>query len=241
MIKMFIGSSSNGEDSQIEAAYEYSLRKNTDEELDIVWMRQTPDEDNFWYHENTEHWSTPFSGYRWFIPEYCNFEGRAIYTDCDMINFRDINDLYSIDMEDRPVAARRGKRFGGHEFCVMVIDNAKMQQHSIPVSRQKNIVEYHHRMIHKFSGNEDLVCDIDPKWNCLDGEDYPLEDIWQLHYTNMATQPWKPSWYVGPKNEHPRDDIVQVFWDTFEEATGVEGFVLHEPGRVIQDYGIIGQ
>ena len=57
----------------------------------------------------------------------------------------------------------------------------------------------------------------------------------------MATQPWKPSWYVGPKNEHPRDDIVQVFWDTLEEAAGVEGFVLHEPGRVIQDYGIIGQ
>ena len=240
---MFIGSSSNGEDKKIEAAYEYSLRQNTNEELDITWMRQTPIEEDFWYHENTEKWSTPFSGYRWFIPEYCNFQGRAIYTDCDMINFRDISDLYNIDLEGRPIAARRGKRFGGHEFCVMVIDNAKMERHSIPVSRQKSISEYHHRMIHKFSGNDELVQELDPRWNCLDGEEYPIDEIWQLHYTNMATQPWRPEWYVGPTNEHPRDDIVKVFHDKLDEALEDNPLCLYQPdsNQQIQDYGIIGQ
>ena len=48
-IKLFIGTSSNGEDNEIEAAYEYSLRKNTDRELDIVWMQQTADENSYWH------------------------------------------------------------------------------------------------------------------------------------------------------------------------------------------------
>jgi hypothetical protein len=40
---MFIGSSSKGEDADIEMAYEHSLRENCSEELDIVWMRQSDD------------------------------------------------------------------------------------------------------------------------------------------------------------------------------------------------------
>ena len=80
-IRMFIGSSSNGEDAPIEAVYDYSLNQNCSRDLDIVWMRQTEDVDSFWGGWNTPLWSTPFSGFRWAIPEYCNFEGRAIYTD----------------------------------------------------------------------------------------------------------------------------------------------------------------
>lgn len=240
MIRMFIGSSSNGEDATIEAAYEYSLRKNTSRKIEINWMRQTADMDSYWYHENTERWSTPFSGYRWFIPEFCGYKGRAIYTDCDMINFKDIEELWNVDMKGKPIAARKGVRFGGHEFCVMVIDNAVMKQHLIPSARQAMNVDYHHRMINLFSGNDELVEDLDPRWNCLDGEDRELDDIWQLHYTNMATQPWRPSWYVGPQNDHPREDIVQVYHDTLEEATA-NGYPPKEFGHEIDDYLIIGQ
>jgi lipopolysaccharide biosynthesis glycosyltransferase len=240
MIRMFIGSSSNGEDAQIEAAYEYSLRKNTNKHIEINWMRQTADDDSFWYHENTERWSTPFSGYRWFIPEHCGFKGRAIYTDCDMINFRDINELWNVDLAGKPIGARRGTRFDGHEFCVMVIDNEKMREHLIPVERQADIQDYHHRMIAKFSGNADLVEDLDPRWNCLDGEELSVDKIWQLHYTNMATQPWQPEWYTGPKKDHPREDIVKVFYDTLAEAEQAG----HPPKSFeheIDDYLIIGQ
>ena len=88
MIKMFIGSSSKGEDKDIEIAYEYSINQNTKEEVQIEWMRQSDDPNSYWGCWETHTWPTPFSGFRWGIPEYCNFEGRAIYTDCDMINFR---------------------------------------------------------------------------------------------------------------------------------------------------------
>jgi lipopolysaccharide biosynthesis glycosyltransferase len=237
---MFIGSSSNGEDATIEAVYEYTLRKNTKTHIEINWMRQTSDDSSFWFHDNTERWSTPFSGYRWFIPEHCGFKGRAIYTDCDMINFRDINDLWEVDLKGKPLAMRRGSRFGGHESCVMVIDCEAMKKHLIPVSRQVDIAEYHHRMINKFSGNDDLVETLDSRWNCLDGESYAVDNIWQLHYTNMATQPWQPSWYAGKQKEHPRKEIVQLYYDKLDEATA-NGYPPVHFEHEIDDYDIIGQ
>lgn len=243
-VHIFIGSSSNGEDAEIEVAYEHSLRKNCSRAVEITWMRQTNDTNNFWYAGATERWSTPFSGYRWYIPEACNFEGRAIYTDCDMINYKDISKLIDIDMEGKPIAARRGSRFGGHEFCVMVFDCAMMKEYVVPVSRQRNMDSYHHRMINKFSGNSNLVKDLDPRWNCLDGENYKLEDIWQLHFTRMHSQPWRPSWFKGVPEEHRRADIKQAFYDALEQAVEA-GYKPDEIREQLQqdivNYNIIGQ
>ena len=238
-VKIFIGSSSNGEDSFIENIYEYSLRKNCSVDLDITWMRQN--KEGVWSHNNTQMWSTPFSGFRWVIPEMCNFKGRAIYTDCDMINFKDMVDLFTVDMYNKPIAARIGQRFGGHEFCVMVFDCERIQDMLIPITRQKNIPEYHHRMIHKFSGNSELVEDLDPRWNCLDGEDRKIDDIWQLHWTNMATQPWRPGWYVGEQKPHPRPDLVSLLNEMHQEAKDA-GYISNS--KLYKDdihYGIIGQ
>lgn len=218
-IKMFIGTSSNGEDNPIEAVYEYTLRKNCSKEIDIVWMRQTNNEDSFWYGFNTVNWPTPFSGYRWAIAEYCGFKGRAIYTDCDMINFRDINELWEFDMKGKPLAARKGSRFGGHEFCVTVIDCEKFKElDPVSVSRQRNLDTYHQRCIRSYSGNESIVEELDPRWNCLDGEGREIEDIWQLHWTKMATQPWKPSWFTGENEEHNREDLISLFYSLKYEA-----------------------
>ena len=136
MIKMFIGSSSMGEDEAIERAYSYTIHKNCSENVDITWMRQSNNPDSYWSGFQTERWSTPFSGFRWAIPEACNFEGRAIYTDCDMLNFRDLSELINIDLQGKPIAARSGQRFGGHEFCVMVFYCAQFKE-TIPVARQR--------------------------------------------------------------------------------------------------------
>ena len=238
-VKLFIGSSSNGEDSYIENIYEYSLRKNCSMDLEITWMRQN--KEGLWSHNNTQMWSTPFSGFRWFIPEICNFKGRAIYTDCDMINFKDMASLLETDMRNKPIAARKGQRFGGHEFCVMVFDCERIQDMLIPITRQKNIPEYHHRMIHKFSGNSELVEDLDPRWNCLDGEDRKIDDIWQLHWTKMSTQPWKPGWFTGVTEEHPRKDLVKLLEEMHINAEKA-GYTANS--KLYKDnieYGIIGQ
>lgn len=240
MMDIFVGSSANGEDSEIESVLEYTLRKNASREIRITWMRQSADPSSFWYGWDTRLWSTPFSGFRWAIPEYKSFQGKAIYMDCDMINFRDIAELWNTPLHGKPFAARRGKRFGGHEFCVMVIDCEVAAQHLIPVSRQKVIAEYHGRCIAGFTGNSSVVFDLDPRWNCLDGEDRELSDIWHLHWTNMATQPWAPSWYVGERNPHPRKDLVNLFHELSQEATQ-NGFPPKPPSTSPIQYRIIGK
>jgi RNAse (barnase) inhibitor barstar len=237
MIKMFIGSSSMGEDEAIERAYSYTIHKNCSENVDITWMRQSNNPDSYWSGFQTERWSTPFSGFRWAIPEACNFEGRAIYTDCDMLNFRDLSELINIDLQGKPIAARSGQRFGGHEFCVMVFDCAQFKE-TIPVARQRTLPDFHHRMIQKFSGNQQLVQDLDPRWNCLDGDGRQLDDIWQLHFTNMATQPWKPAWYTGNPQPHPRADLVAEFEKYSELALNEEWAVEYESNI---NYGVIGR
>lgn len=220
--KVFIGSSSNGEDAEIEAVLEYTLRKNyhhTSEPLEIIWMRQTTDPMSYWYGFQTQRWSTPFSGFRWAIPEYCGFAGRAIYMDVDQINFRNIRDLYDISLYGRPFAARRGSRFAGHEFCVMVIDCEAAREYLIPVARQRQLEDYHHRCIGSFSGNPHMVLDFDVRWNCLDGENLKPEEIFHLHWTKMSTQPWKPAWFTGTPEVHPRQDLVKLYEDLKKEAS----------------------
>jgi hypothetical protein len=238
-IRLFIGSSANGEDSAIEMAYEYTLRKNTKRELHITWMRQNTDKASQWGGWDTHLWPTPFSGFRWAIAEVCGFEGRAIYTDVDMLNYRDIGELWDIDMNNKPIAARRGTRFGGHEFCVSVIDCKLISEHIAIISRMKTLANYHQRMIHYFSGNEDLVQELDPRWNVLDGENYKISDIWQLHFTNMATQPWQPAWFTGIPQDHPRKDIVAEFNNAYAaaEASGMKPHVYDKFGP----YDIIGR
>jgi len=240
-IRMFIGTSSNGEDNPTEAVYEYSLRKNCSREIDIVWMRQTNDPSSYWYGWNTVNWPTPFSGYRWGIAEYCNFEGRALYTDCDMINFKDISELWDIDMEGKPLAARKGSRFGGHEFCVTLIDCAAFKKlDPIPAARQRTLDAYHQRCIRSFSGNDNLVKEIDARWNCLDGENLQIEYIWHLHWTSMPTQPWRPGWFTGVPAEHPRADLVNLFENLLIEANdnGYNGLTAEYPPI---EYNIIGR
>ena len=238
-IRVFIGSSSMGEDKDIEKVYVNSILENASRDVDIFFMRQTMNKDSFWYNNASSKWSTPFSGYRWYIPEACEFKGRAIYTHCDMINFRDMAELMDMDMEGKAIAARPGTRFGGHEFCVMVFDCAKMADHVIPVSRQRNMEDYHHRMISKFSGNGNLVKDLDPRWNSLDGDTGKVfgEEIYQLHFTNMSTQPWTPTWFTGEAQTHPRTDLVDKFLELLEKAPEMEG-VEYEQNV---NYGVIGR
>jgi lipopolysaccharide biosynthesis glycosyltransferase len=208
--KIFIGTSPNGEDYLIEAVYEYSLRLHSSTDLDIIWMRQTNNKDSIFYNWNTKLWSTPFSGFRWAVAEANNYQGRAIYTDVDMINLCDINELFSIDLRDKPFGAREGSRFGEFELCVMLID-CEMCKEIIPPSMQYKKKKFAHFDFRKKFCNSNLITPIDKSWNCFDGESLNINEIKQIHFTNMPTQPWKPGWYKGETSRHPREDILELY------------------------------
>ena len=239
-VRLFIGTSANGEDAEAEMVYEYSLRSHCSRNLDITWMRQTLDTDSPWGGWETQEWSTPFSGFRWAIPEVCGFKGRAIYTDVDMINMRDIGELFDIDLEGKPMAARKGTRFGGHEFCVIVFDCAKMEEYLMPIQRLKVNPSSHHRYVRFFSGNDKLVHELDRRWNCHDGEGLNPNEIWHLHFTKMSTQPWKPKWFTGTPEAHPRPDLVNV-WHGLRDSAKANGYSIKIPNTPYVSYRIIGR
>jgi len=266
--KIFIGTSSNNEDAAIESIYEYTLRKNASSDLDITWMRQSNDLSSIWSGWDSTKWFTPFSGFRWAIPEICKFKGRALYTDVDMINFVDICKLFEIDLLDRPFGSRFIKaqntpfptfqfknlmkfqnpikinRFSGFQPCVMLIDCEKAKNILDPISLQKTKASIHNSYMHSFIKKPLLLksqffTEIDPRWNCLDGENLPIDEMFQLHFTNMSTQPWKPEWFTGERKAHPREDIVDLFYELLEEASQ-HGFKPKKYSESQIKYQIIG-
>lgn len=211
--KLFIGSSFNGEDEIAEKTYEYSLRKHTSAALEITWLRQSSDPTSPLYGWDTTTWATPFTAFRWAIPELCGFEGRAVFTDVDMLNLRDISDLFNEDMQDKPIKARHVASRKHYEYSVMVMDCSKLQAYLPPIAEMRGRPNIHHDVVKRIS-KPDLISLLDPRWNCLDGEDLSVEDIWQLHFTNRNSQPWAPSWFKEEKIPHVRPDLVSL-WEQY--------------------------
>ena len=219
-IRIFIGTSPGKDDEKAEKALEYSLRKHSSEELEIVYMRNDDRLSNFFSGFKADDWWTPFSYLRWAIPEYCNFEGRAVYMDVDQLNFRDISELAGMDLQGKAAATRPGGR-----TCVMVMDCDKMKGLVPPVEEiRANPGNVHQMMSKKIAANS---VEYDARWNCLDGEGRRASDIWHLHFTDMATQPWAPAWTkethaahgVQYKHKpHPRPDLVYIWEHVYKES-----------------------
>lgn len=95
-IRIFIGTSNDG-DSWIERAYVYSLVKHSSQPLDITFLR--PRKFPEWKRYG---WGTPFTNFRYLVPEICGFKGKALYTDVDQLNLSDIAELWETNLQGRP-------------------------------------------------------------------------------------------------------------------------------------------
>ena len=82
MIRIFIGT--DGDFHQdAEKVIEYSIRKNTEQEVDLNFIRP-----------GYKNGVTGFTNHRFIIPELCNYEGYAIYLDVDMLVLGDLSELW---------------------------------------------------------------------------------------------------------------------------------------------------
>jgi len=256
-IKIFIGTSDK-EDKIIEQVYLYSLFKNTKAKLDITFLR--PKRFRDW---NRQGWGTPFTCFRYAVPELCNFEGRAIYTDVDMINFRDIQELWETDMEGKPFASAfdtlcdntwENPSNPDGWFCdsVMLFDCKKAKDY---VDNIRFMADYDGKYKHywlKHHGNcpnweQAPFKRLDSRWNAYDGSvtDYKqnthhhldrdylwipnekrphrkIKDIWQLHLTSLSSQPWHPRYTSWGYSTHPRQDLMEIYWDYVKKVKMIE-------------------
>lgn len=226
MIRVFVGCAANGEDAESLAVLEYSLRKHASEPVEVVWMKQATD--GFWSGWNTSRWATPFSAFRWGIPAYCNFEGRAVYCDSDVIWLADVAELWATGFKPGRVVASKGT----WRFCVSLWDCAAARDHLPSIDWLRNEPSQHSTTIAYFRRNGQLIQSFGPAWNYCDNEDTgPLSGAKVLHYTDMSSQPHLLKyalprlkalgirhWFNGTVRPHPRQDVQDMFDSYLAEA-----------------------
>lgn len=179
-IKVFVGCAPDGLDAESMAVLEWSIRKHTPD-AQITWMYQGASPDFTGW--DVSKWVTPFSGFRWAIPELCGFEGRAIYMDSDMIALSNLSGLWHQDMQGHVVLGKGG---GAWRLCVSLWDCAAAKGRVMPISAMKADPQAHSKM-RRISLEPDFIGAFSGNWNCLDREFQGDADI--LHYTDMRSQP----------------------------------------------------
>jgi hypothetical protein len=191
-IQLYVGT--DPQQHVAEKALEASVRENTSGPVQIHWMRQG---DPGWSWGGRKHgWATPFTFFRWSIPEKTGHKGRAIYMDADMIALGDLRELWEWDLAGNYVAATARPD-------VIVWDCERAP----PLNWTPE-----DRMPHKMMSRRIRGCPQLP-------EVWDVRDSWRpdakiLHATQMAWQVWKPYRdrfkYDRP---HPSPKACAVFWE----------------------------
>lgn len=237
MIRVFVGCAANHEDAESQAVLEYTLRKYASEPISLTWMKLSRDPESPWFSNGTEgwrtdDWATPFSGFRWALPELCGFEGRAIYMDSDCIVRADIAQLWKQKFKPGKIVLAKGGQ-ESWRYCVSLWDCAAAKPYMLPLSRLRSARTAHRTMIEFFRVNRELVQPFVGNWNCIDGENYPtLEDpeIKVIHYSSEAHQPHlkfavrrlseshQSHWFDGKIKPHWRPSMGRIFVTLLREA-----------------------
>lgn len=242
MIKIFVGTSANDEDLEAQAVFEYSLRKHHPaDDIDLTWMRLSKDPSSFWYSNSAKHegwdtktWATPFSALRWGIPAACGYQGKAIYTDPDMIVMDDIAKLWNEDFRGKAIVAKGETSV----FCTMLMDCVALESILPSIDEIKFLGAY--RAIRR-TINEHVAPFQSGDWNRRDVH-IPSFDINDptakiLHYTTIPTQPThkhakarltaenRPHWFAGKSQPHPRKEFSDLFDIMLSEAVA-SGYAL---------------
>lgn len=235
-IKVFVGCDPNNCDLEQMMVLDYSIHKYTSLPVEIVWMQLSHDPKSFWYSDpeknegwNTTRWPTPFSGFRWAIPEYCNYSGRAIYMDADVIVLDDLAKLWQHSIEGKSIVAAK-KNADMTRLCTCVWDCNAAKDVVLPIEKLRKNPKSHKEMMALFKKNAQLIQPYQDSYNCIDGENLATEEIKILHYSDMGTQfshkyslprVYKEGvehWFDGEVLPHPRQDLVELFDKYYYEA-----------------------
>lgn len=248
VVKIFVGCDPNNCDLEQMMVLEYSIKKHSSLPVDITWMQLTRDENSTWYANpkqqagwNTKKWATPFSGFRWAIPAYCDYQGRAIYMDADVIVLSDIAELWQHPMHDDAIVAAKTNA-DMTRLCTCVWDCEAAKEWLLPLPELTTDPDAHQKMMDTIKSHPELVQPYKDSYNCVDGEDLGIEDIKVLHYSDMGTQfshryalprvekEGFTHWFDGTIMPHPRPELDALFDRYYEEALAA--------GYTLDDYRI---
>ena len=165
---------------------------------------------------------TGFSFFRYHIPELCQYVGKAIYLDADMVCLSDISALYEMDMQGKGVLSKIKDQTSYYTSC-MVLDAEKLKHWKIKewaLLINAGLTSYTGIMSGDPTGiNHDDFGPLDSLWNSFDRFD---ERTKLIHYTTVPTQPWK-------RPGHPyREPFMKELKSALETGAIQEADVLQE-------------
>ena len=198
MINVFIGY-----DSKEKVAYNvlsHSIIQNSTKPVAITPIALNNLKDDF-VRERNNISSTEFSFSRFIIPHLMNYQGWALFMDCDMLMFEDIaelwrlrDDRYAVQVCKHDYIPKGEKKFLGQvqtkyekkNWSSFMLMNCKKCTTLTPdyVNKASGL-ELHQ---YKWLESEKLIGDLPLEWNWLVGEYEHKEDVKNVHFTEGG--PW---------------------------------------------------
>ena len=198
MINIFIGY-----DSKEKAAFNvlsYSILKNSTKPVSITPIYLENIKDDF-IRERNNLSSTEFSFSRFIVPHLMNYQGWALFMDCDMLMTADINELwrlrddsYAVQVCKHDYEPKHNEKFLGQvqtkykkkNWSSFMLLNCKKCTTLTPDYVMKaSGLELHQ---FKWLESENLIGGLPLEWNWLAGEYDKKQDTKCIHYTEGG--PW---------------------------------------------------
>ena len=220
MINVFIGY-----DSKEKVAYNvlsHSIIQNSTKPVAITPIALNNLKDDFVRERNALS-STEFSFSRFMIPHLMNYQGWALFMDCDMLMFEDISKLWRMRDDSKAIQVckhdytpKESKKFLGQvqtkyekkNWSSFMLMNCKKCTTLTPdyVNKASGL-ELHQ---FKWLEGDHLIGDLPLEWNWLVGEYEHKEDVNNVHYTKGG--PWF--------DEYAKCDYSQDWFRNLEESNG---------------------
>ena len=220
MINIFIGY-----DSKEKVAYNvlsHSIIQNSTKPVAITPIALNNLKDDFVRERNALS-STEFSFSRFMIPHLMNYQGWALFMDCDMLMFEDISKLWRMRDDSKAIQVckhdytpKESKKFLGQvqtkyekkNWSSFMLMNCKKCTTLTPdyVNKASGL-ELHQ---FKWLEGDHLIGDLPLEWNWLVGEYEYKEDVNNVHYTKGG--PWF--------EEYAKCDYSQDWFRNLEESNG---------------------
>ena len=220
MINIFIGY-----DSKERVAYNvlsHSIIQNSTKPVAITPIALNNLKDDFVRERNALS-STEFSFSRFMIPHLMNYQGWALFMDCDMLMFEDISKLWRMRDDSKAIQVckhdytpKESKKFLGQvqtkyekkNWSSFMLMNCKKCTTLTPdyVNKASGL-ELHQ---FKWLEGDHLIGDLPLEWNWLVGEYEYKENVNNIHYTKGG--PWF--------EEYAKCDYSQDWFKNLEESNG---------------------
>jgi len=198
MINIFIGY-----DSKEKVAFStlsYSIIKNSTKPISITPIYLNNIKDDF-VRERNNLSSTEFSFSRFIIPHLMNYQGWALFMDCDMLMKADVSELwrlrddrYAVQVCKHDYTPKEKTKFLGQTqtaypkknwSSVMLMNCKKCTQLTPNYVNRASGLELHQ---YKWLEGDHLIGELPLEWNWLVDEYEHKEDVKNVHYTKGG--PW---------------------------------------------------